>query len=162
MKNLVLYGTTYGYAESCAKALAQKLDGSTECININKSGGINFSAYDTVVIGSSVYMGQMNKGIKDILSAQAENLKNKRLAFFVCCGFPEMSDKHFENNIPKVLLDKALCKESFGGQMDISKMGFFHKLITKMVKKAGEKEGRKDPVPLFENIDKMSQQLNKR
>ncbi len=160
MKNLILYGTTYGYTESCAKELARQLKVSTDCYNIKNVGGIDLGGYDTLILGSSVYMGQMNKGLREWISANLDSLKQKRLAFFICCASSDMAQKQLETNIPQELLDNSVSKECFGGLMDISKMGFMHKFITKIVTKDAEKKGKKGPQPLPQNIERMAQILN--
>lgn len=160
MKNLILYGSTYGFTGDCANELAKKLKAPTVCSDIKNVGSVNLNDYDTVIIGSSVYMGMMNKGIREWITVNIEKLKQKRLAFFVCCGFAEMVEKHLETNIPKELLDQSVSKECFGGKMDISKMGFMHKFITKIVTKDAEKKGQKSPELLPANIEKMAQTLN--
>ncbi len=160
MKNLILYGTTYGCTESCAKTLAQKLKEPTDCKNVKEAAGIDLNLYDTLILGSPVYMGQMNKALKAWVTEHTQTLQQKRLAFFICCGFPEMAQQHLEMNMPKPLVDRVIAKECFGGEMDISKMSFLHRFITKMVTKDAEKKGKQAPRIIPENIDRFAQAIN--
>jgi menaquinone-dependent protoporphyrinogen oxidase len=160
MKNLILYGTTYGCTEFCANELKKKLNAPTDCVNVSQAAGVELNAYDTIILGSPVYMGQMDKHLKAWVNEHEQALQSKRVAFFVCCGFPEMAQKHLEANMPKSLLNKAIAAECFGGKMDISKMKFLHRLITKMVAKAAEEEGKQQPQMILENIDKLARAIN--
>lgn len=160
MRNLIVYGTTYGFTEKCALELSKKLISRTDCYDANKIESLDLSLYNAVIIGSSIYVGQINKNVKNFVERNAGILKNKALAFFLCCGFVDNLQKNLELNYPKELLEKAVSKECFGGLMDLSKMKFMHKIITKMVKKATAKEGSRDPKPMPENIDKMADIIN--
>ncbi|MCX7772934.1 MAG: flavodoxin domain-containing protein [Clostridia bacterium] len=161
MKNLIIFSSTYGYTEKCAQDLAGKLKAQTETVNIKNAKTLDMSHYDNVIIGGSIYMGQLNKELKGFMESYKQELLQKRLGFFICCGFPEQLKQHIEMNIPKELLQKSVATECFGGQMDISKMGFMHKMITKMVTKATAKNGTaRMPEPMLQNIEKMAQAFN--
>lgn len=58
-----------------------------------------------------------------------ENLKSKKVAYFICCGFNENWKSYYEQNIPKDLLDTAIIYDTFGGEMDIQKQKGFDKFI---------------------------------
>ena len=103
-------------------------------------------------------MRMIDKKIRKFLISNIENLKLKKVAYFICCGFNENWKSYYEQNIPKDLLDTAIIYDTFGGEMDIQKQKGFDKFITKMVSKNIEKD--KEIKILNENIDKFIKSLS--
>ncbi len=162
MSTAIIYGTVYGYTEKCAKVMEEKIVGGTELINIKEEKKIDLSKYDTVIIGGSIYMGQIQKGIKEFCSRNIDELKHKKLGFFVCCGSPESMNKYVEQSFPKELVDNAKSIQCLGGEMNIESMKFFHKIIMKMVSKVKEKQGEKiEAIALTGNIEILANEVNK-
>lgn len=118
----------------------------------------DINQYDLIIIGSPIRMGMIDKRIKKFLLNNRENLKAKKTAYFICCGFHENWKKYYEENIPKDLLESAVVYDSFGGELDIEKQKGFDKWIIKMVSKSIE-EDKKIEI-LEENIDKFIKKLN--
>ena len=160
MKFLIIYASRYGSTEKCAESLSEKLKGETNLINIQKQSNIDPSNYDTIILGGSIKMGQVLAALKNFALNNLSTLKQKKVALFLCCGFPENLNEHLKNNFPDELISKAICKECFGGELNTSKMTLGEKLITKMVTSKTKKEGKSMPHLLPENIDKMAEILN--
>ena len=160
MKTLIVYGTTYGFTEQCVKTLAQKLGGQADLINIGKGEPATLAGYDAVVLGSSIYMGQINKKLKDYMDAHAVELAKKKVGLFLCSGLPENLEQNFNTNFPRQLLEVAVAKEHFGGVLNKSKMSFGHKMITKMMESVTQKEGKPAPAPKPEGIDRLAAAMN--
>lgn len=159
MKSLILFGSKYGTTETCANKLKGYMNGEVEVLNINKASNVLLDDYDKVIIGSPVYAGMFNKGIKAFIENNKSELMNKKLGLFMCC----MSDgkkitEQFEANVPKELLEKAKIMESLGGEFKFSKMNFFEKKIIKMISKKdkslGEINGKTDISRIDENAIK--------
>jgi menaquinone-dependent protoporphyrinogen oxidase len=160
MNTLVIYATKYGCTERCAKSLSGKLSGKVDLINIKTSQLPDLSKYDRVIIGGSIYVGQIQKPIKEFCIKNLSLLKEKKVGLFICCGFAENVKQHMENSFPKELLEVALGKECFGGELNLEKMKFFDRFITKMVSKAAKKsETNKSagaPIVIADNINKLA------
>lgn len=157
MRTLIVYGTKHGTAEKCSEILKSKLQGEVVLVNIKKQTISDITSFDKVIIGGSIYAGQIQKEIKEFCVSNINILKNKKLGFFIC----GMSDKDFEtlvkNYYPDELLSKATTVKHFGGELILKKMNFFEKLIMKMVAKTNE-----DTSTLSEeNIDEFAQSINK-
>lgn len=133
MKTLIVYASKTGTTEKCAGTVAQNLKDVT-IINL-ASQNEDISKYDLIIVGTPIRMGMIHKKVKRFISKNVEVLKTKKVAYFICCGFSENYKQYFEQNIPKVLLDKAIIYDTFGGEMDITKQKGFDKFITKMVSK---------------------------
>jgi menaquinone-dependent protoporphyrinogen oxidase len=160
MKTLIVYGSTYGYAEECVQRLAKALNGEVTLVNAEKESIPGVSGFDAVIAGGPVYMGQVQKGVKKFLEGNAEELSGKKLGLFLCCGLPENFEQNAKNIFPEALREKAAAVECFGGELRTEKMKFIHRTITNMMKKANEKEGKEGAMPMPENITKLAQIMN--
>lgn len=154
MRSLILFGSKYGTAEECAKKLKEKLKGDVDLINIKNSKEISISDYDKVIIGGSVYMGMINKEVKEFVECNKSELISKKIGLFMCC----MSEgdkiiEQFNQNLPNEVLSAAKVKESFGGEFKFSKMNFFERQIIKMISKKDPKIGKINVKNDFNRID---------
>ena len=161
MKTLIVFGTTYGYAKESAQKLAEQLEGEVVLVNAMTGTIPSIKGFDSVIIGGSIYMGQIQKKIKEFCITNNEELSNKRLGLFLCCGLPENLEQSMKNAFPERLLEKAVDKECFGGELRINKMKFMHKMLTNMMLKATEKEGKAPAKPITENISKLAEAMNR-
>lgn len=160
MKTLILYASTYGFTQDFAQMLKENLNGETSIVNINKNSIPSLDNFDTVLIGGSIYMGQIQKKIKQYSLANEDALKKKTLGFFISCGSAEHSNDYFKNAFPESLLNKAVSVENFGGEMRTDKMNFFHKFVSNMVEKSADKNNTPPMKPLPENIINMANAIN--
>lgn len=150
MKTLILYSTTYGYAEEIAIALAERYSEATiQNIQMNKK--VDLSAYDHVVLGGSVYVGKIHKDLVAFAVSHEAELLNKKLGLFICCLFGDKYMEEMHANFSDALIDHAYATENFGGKLQTEKMSFVHKMIMKVVAKS---ERGKAPVKAYpERVD---------
>ena len=135
-KTLIAYATKHGSAEECAKALAAKMDSGTDLCNLKEKKTIDLGAYDTIIVGGSIYAGRIQKEVSDFCTKNENELKTKKLGLFICgMSEGETAEKQILSSFPKDLLSKALIKDSFGGKFDFSKLNFMEKMIVKKVAK---------------------------
>lgn len=129
MSTLIAYASKYGFTEKCAKALSSKLDGRVDVVNLDIKRP-NLEAYDTVIIGGSVYIGKIRKPVRRFCAQNLDRLSKKRLGLFIC-GLAEGADadRQLQTVFPKELLAAAAAKESFGGECNFEKMNFFEKAV---------------------------------
>ncbi|MBN4050974.1 MAG: flavodoxin [Alkaliphilus sp.] len=155
MNTIIIYATKYGSTEKCASILAKNLDGSVDIHNLKMNNDIDLSKYDKVIIGSSIYIGQIRKEVKEFCENNLNELKNKKTGFYICCmheGAEALSQ--IDNNFPKELLSNAIAKEHFGGEFSFDKMNFIEKFTVKMVSK---KDDKKKPIDGKKNISNLSE-----
>ena len=160
MKNLIIYDTKYGYTEKCVNILKQKLTGDYDIINISREKNMieNLINYEKIIIGGSIYMGQISAVIKEFCSKNLNELKTKKIGFFICCGIIENFEQHISNSFPEELIKNSLTKQCFGGELNPKKMNFFHRLITWFM---GGSSSNNKCRNLTENIDKLAEIINK-
>lgn len=152
MKTLIIYGTKHGSAEKCSKLLKNKISGEVITINIKTENVPDLFSYDNVVIGGSIYAGQIQKEIKNFCIKNLEQLKSKRVGLFICGLSGDKFEAELDNAFPKELVACAAIKEFFGGEVVYGKMNFFEKLIMKKITKTDKDFSNL----LEENINKFS------
>ncbi len=156
MKTLIVYASKTGTTEKCAGIIGQKLKDAT-IINLSARQNEDVNKYDKIIIGTPIRMGMIHKKVKEFINKNVEILKNKKVAYFICCGFAENYKQYFEQNISKELLENAITYDTFGGEMILEKQKGFDKFIVKMVSKniAQNKEIK----ILTENIDRFIEKI---
>lgn len=156
MKTLIVYASKTGTTERCAGILGKNLKDVT-IINLTATQNEDINKYDLIIIGSPIRMGIIDKKVKDFISKNSKSLKNKKVAYFICCGFSENWKQYYEQNFPKELLDNAITYDSFGGEMNLEKQKGFDKFIVKMVSKNIDKN--KEIKIIDENINKFIEKV---
>jgi len=160
METIIIYGSKYGYTEDCVKSLAEQIKGEVILFNIYNEKIPNIDEFDNIIIGGSIYMGQIQKKLKLYCTQNNRSLVNKRLALFLCCGLPENFEQTLKNVFPEELLKKAVAKECFGGELRTDRMNFADKMISGLMKKAAAKEGKSEVRQMSENIFKLAECMN--
>ena len=104
MKGILIYKGKYGATKQYAEWLSDSLD----LFLYNPANLVEeqLESAEYVVIGSSVYIGQLV--IKSWVQENLEILKNKKLFFFVVCATPDSEKEKqqtiIRQNIPAILL----------------------------------------------------------
>ncbi|WBW96698.1 flavodoxin domain-containing protein [Oceanirhabdus sp. W0125-5] len=136
MKTLIIYGTKHGCTEKCAKILAEKLTGKVELYNLKEKKNLDITLYDKVIIGGSIYIGKIRKEVSQFSMENLNVLKDKKVGLYICgMHEDEVVEKQLNDAFPQELIEKAVAKESFGGEFIIKKMNFLERLIVKKVAK---------------------------
>ena len=160
METIIIYSSKYGYTEDCVKSLADMINGEVSVFNICDEKIPSIDEVDNIIIGGSIYMGQIQKKLKLYCTQNVNVLVNKRLALFLCCGLPESFEQTLKNSFPDELLKKAVAKECFGGELRKDRMNFAHKMIAGLMKKAEAKEGKSEVRKMSENITILAKCIN--
>ena len=78
MKTLIVYGSKNGCTEECACLLRDEL-GETDLADVGRPHSVSLDAYDTVLIGSPVYIGKLDKNVIQFCNARLATLTEKRI-----------------------------------------------------------------------------------
>lgn len=159
MKTLIIYATTYGYTKECVEKLKELIQGETTIVNVKNETVPPIEDFENVIIGGSIYMGQIHKKLKEYCSINLKGLLEKRVGLFLCCGLPENFEETIKNCFPKELLEKAIAKECFGGELRTEKMNLAHKMITGLMQRAS-KPGSPETMGMPENMMKLAEIIN--
>ena len=121
MKTLILFASRYGATEEIAYMLKSAVGGDVTVRNIRERG-ISLAEYDTVIIGSCVYMFKLDKHIKRFLRRNEKALMGKRLGLYLCCYTTPGTEGYLEHFFSPELLAHAAAKDILGGKMQYEKM----------------------------------------
>ncbi|MDL4839644.1 flavodoxin domain-containing protein [Aquibacillus rhizosphaerae] len=134
MKLLIIYCTSHGTTEKAAKQLSYLLKGNITLVDLKKNSDVDVNEYDAIIIGGSIYMGKIQKQIRNFISYFSNQLMTKQLGLFICCiQDGEAAIEQFNNGFPIELRRKAIANGFFGGELTVSDMSFMEKRIIKMV-----------------------------
>lgn len=134
MNTLILYATKYGAAKQIAEQLARELGGNVTIKNIH-DGRPSIAAFDTVIVGGSIYMNKIQHGITSFLRANEKELTQKCLGLFIGCYTPPETEGYLEQFFPTALLTHAQAKDMLGGLMQYDKMNPVYRKIFMSLKK---------------------------
>jgi menaquinone-dependent protoporphyrinogen oxidase len=157
MKTLIIYASKYGSAEKCSNLLRDKLNDEVEIVNIKKESIPEITLFDNIIVGGSIYMGRIQKEVKQFCLKNISVLKNKNLGFFICCmNENEGAEKQINTSFPEELLKNAVARGYFGGEFKFKKMNFLEGFIIKKISKTSEDSSKL----LQENINEFAQLMN--
>ncbi|MDF2524300.1 MAG: flavodoxin, partial [Clostridiales bacterium] len=135
---------------------AGKLSERADLCNLKNGKVPQLSKYDKVIIGGSVYVGKVQKEVREFCSNNLALLKEKKVGLFTCGMQQDAVETAFASSFPKELLSNAAAKECFGGEFIFKKMNFLEKMIVKKI--AGTD---KDVLNVSEAvIDRFAQSMN--
>lgn len=139
MKTAIIYASTYGSTKKIAQSLNDQIPDS-QLFDVKKAK-VDFSLFDAVILGSSIYVGQIDKHMKNFVSRYKNELLTKKRGIYFCCAFEENVHDYVTANYSSELADGSVIM-TMGGEMDINKMSFAHKMITRMVQKSEQGKNR--------------------
>ena len=128
MKTLILFASRYGATEEIASMLNSAVGGDVTVRNIRERG-ITLDGYDTVIIGSCVYMFKLDKHIKRFLRRNEKTLLQKKLGLYLCCYTTPGTEGYLEHFFSPELLAHAAAKDILGGKMQYEKMSYAYKQL---------------------------------
>jgi menaquinone-dependent protoporphyrinogen oxidase len=160
MKTLIIYGTKYEFTKKCIEKIASSIKGTIEIVHLKEPSSIDLSMYNQVIIGGSIYMGNIQKEVKEFCIKYVETLRNKRIGLFICCGYPEKFEEYMKDAFPLRLSEIAITKRCFGGELNVTKMKLIDRLLTKLLIHMRKKEGKSLPIMLNDQIELFTKALN--
>ncbi len=147
-KILVAYGTRYGTTGGIAEKMAEMFQEegiSAEVVNLKETKSKNWphaSAYDGVLVGSSIKIGRWVKEAQKFLKANKDAFDSgkPKLGLFVSCmSILESQDKAQTDCIDKIASKLELSPElsaPFGPVIDFTETSTMGKMMQKILKAA--------------------------
>lgn len=147
MKTLIIYTTRNGSVKEVAQLISKELDGDVTIINLQDDEPKDISDYDVILIGSSIYFGQINKRIKHFISIHRPELLHRKLGIFLLAGEKDkdLLQKQIDQTIPHDIVTKAELISVMGSQIKLKKFSIIVRLLLRYVKKIKSS---------YKNIDK--------
>ena len=123
MKIIIIYGSTHGCTEKCASKLADLLSNHQVTVAKLTKSSFDITAYEAVIIGSSIRLGKINRKIGKFCRTYAEELSNKKIGLFVCCmNGTDQARAYVASQFSKELRQQALVTGYFGGELNFDQM----------------------------------------
>jgi menaquinone-dependent protoporphyrinogen oxidase len=142
MKTTIFYASKYGFTKKCVDYFKQNLDGLVEVIDLKDApDNLNqlIEQSDRVIIGGSVYVGLIQKEVKDFLTNYHHDFMIKELGLFMC-GMREKEEINQEMtaNFSEELRNHATFVSWLGGEFDFEKLSWLDKMIVKKIAKVNK------------------------
>jgi len=130
MATLVIYMTSYGCAEKAARLIRDFIPGKVDLVNLDSAEPLPLDIYDTVVIGGSIRIGRIQKRIWRFCEKNQDVLLQKKTGLYICCMYEgEKAMEQLRKNFPEPVVDHAVSKGLFGGELDFDTMTSFEQMI---------------------------------
>lgn len=135
MKTLILYGSKTGTTELCANKIKEHLtEMEVDLSNIKKSKNIDLSQYDSIVIGTPLYMGQALNSVKNYLDKHDRELMEKKLHFFICgLAVGQEGVDLFQKQIEPKLFTHATQIRQLGGEIHLERLNPLYRWMMKKI-----------------------------
>jgi menaquinone-dependent protoporphyrinogen oxidase len=157
MATLIIYMTTHGCTEKATRMLMNSLNDDINLVNLDGFPDPNLSLYDRVIIGGSIHMGEIQKGVKKYCERNMDALLTKKVGLFLCCMFDgDIAKKQFEDAYPLELRNHAASIGLFGGEITFDKMNVLEKMIVKKVAKIDQDVSKLNQLAIKEFAQKLS------
>ncbi|WP_273327242.1 flavodoxin domain-containing protein [Vallitalea guaymasensis] len=161
MSTLIVYGTKYGFTGKCAKALENELNGSVDIINLQSESIKDLSGYEKIIIGGSIYAGQLRKNVKQFCVDNLNMLLSKKIGLYISCSMTgDDAIKQIKNAFPEALYNRAVIKDYLGGEVNLEKARFFDRLIIKMVSKFDDSTSNRNNGICMYNVKRFADAIN--
>ena len=148
MKVLIAYAGKTGTTARAAHLLAKHFDDAV--ITDLAKETPDPTRFDVVIIGSAIRFGMVMKPVRLWLTKNWDTLKGQKKALFICNGFIEQAPQILKDNYSLELRNSSIIVDSFGGEMDPSKLGGMDRFFVRMViNKMRANKGGKDFVPVL-------------
>lgn len=163
MHTLIAYSTKYGATKDCAERIAGRLPGQVALADLDSGTAVDLAPYDTVVVGTSIYIGKPRKAARDFCKRNQAVLLGKRLGLYLCCiqDLEQPIKAQLASAFPKALIAHASAMEALGGTVDFEKLGRADRVIMNMI--SGDLRKKTGDAPLStikdERIDGFVKQL---
>lgn len=138
MKTLIAYGTKYGTTGKAAEEIAKRLPGEVDIVNLKEDNNPDVCGYDAILIGASVYGGNIQREVRNFIDREKHNLEVKPYGFFIAAGNTLEVERNYRVYVGKGIYDHSEIQEYIGYSYDFSAMNFFEKAIIKKVAKISE------------------------
>ncbi|MGP4070159.1 flavodoxin domain-containing protein [Halobacillus sp. B29] len=134
MKTLIVYGTRHGSAKKVAYRLRTKLPGEVHVRSVMKERIPPLGDYDTIVLGGSIYMGKIQKELRQFAEEKETELLQKKVALYICAGEPDpaLLERELKDSFSEKLYDHAVVKEVAGHEIHMDQLNLLEKSILRM------------------------------
>lgn len=136
MNTAIIYSTKHGFTKECVEYFRTKLKGNIDIIDIKKAKNIELKKYDKLVIGGSIYIGNVSKQLKKFLYENKDRIIEKDYILFVCSGTKD--ERYFFENFPEEIVKGAKKTFNFGSGLKKETLSLIEKWVLILIGKYEE------------------------
>lgn len=147
VQTLIAYSSTHGAAAECARRIAEKMEGGAETLDLKK-GAADPALFGRVILGSSIYGGQVQREVTAFCKKYGAILLRKPLGVYFCCISEDRTEVrgYLEKAFPPEMVSHLTAFGALGGAFYFTKMNFLERGVTKyVIKRVSQSQGR--PMP---------------
>lgn len=135
MSILIVFATITGTTQNCANKIKAVIhDSAVDIVDVKNIKNLDPKKYDTIVLGSSIYMGRINRKMRKFITKNQEMLLNKQLHFFICgMARGEEGIKFLKAQIDEKLFEHAKQVQQLGFELHLEKMNLLYRTIVKKI-----------------------------
>lgn len=163
MKILIAYASKNGTAATCANELKRHLSNQDVTLADLATVSPDPMEYDLIVTGGSVRFGKLLAPLRRYWETYREQLLQKPIGLFFCCGYPHDWEYYHDTLLPEDLREKAFLSIYFGGTLRKDGLSFFDKMVVRSMRSSIAESEINDgeytptmPTVLPENIERMA------
>jgi menaquinone-dependent protoporphyrinogen oxidase len=139
MKTAIVYASKHGTTKKVSDIIKSKLaNDDVELFNLNEKPRVEFSRFDRIIIGSSVYAGAVQPKARKFVEQNMIDLLQKEVAIFVCCMFFDKAYEQIEKGFPEALRKHAISIKHLGGEFRFEEMNAIERFLVKKIAGASE------------------------
>ena len=103
MKIGIFYASKYGTTDAAVEILKEGLEKASLAVEVHEIEKYHtdlsaLGPYDCILIGGSIYMGKLQKTVKDFCEKNKALLLKNKLGLFLCCGSADDYEEQLSNN----------------------------------------------------------------
>lgn len=151
MKTVILYDTKKGCTKKCAEYLHEKVPNS-ELFTL-QTFDTSLQNYDSVILLSPIYVGQVRKGMKKLIEAHRSELLQRPLSIALCGMNKDGFDETIQLSFDKEIREHAAI-HLVGGAYYFDKLNFLEKMVVKKIAKVSQSSEEIN----YEELNKVAQQ----
>ncbi len=137
MNTLIIYATKNGSVAEVAKLISKEINGKVDLINAHENKVEDISSYDNILIGSSVYFGQIDRKIKNFIFLHRPEIMKRKFGIFIMAGEKDEQamERQLKDTIPNDIYTKANVLSVIGSEIKLNQFSWLVRFILKHVKK---------------------------
>ena len=162
MRLAILYATKYGSTQLAAEAVARGCEDSglapedIRLQDLRRSSDLPDA--DTVLIGAPIYGGSIPRAVSRFMESNLDTLLGRRVGLYLSCLYDgDRAEKQLADNFPARLVAHSFGRYYVGGQVEVSRLRWFDRLIMKRVAGIEEDVDRTNPEEVRRLIDDLVQ-----
>lgn len=137
MKTLIIYATKNGSVKEVAQLIKKELLGEVKIVDAREDTLKDISEFDNILIGSSIYFGQINAKIKKFIFIHRPEIIHRKFGIFLMAGETkdELMKKQLKSAIPNDIFINAQIISVIGSEVKLKKFSMLVRFILKNFRK---------------------------